>query len=476
MTELFDTFIKSSVGRALAPKLGLPQPATLRRGRSLPSAPVVLARLADASLVADALALLDIAVAEPLRDDPDSRVADDAGKPQPPRYPHRIGAIVVDASTLTEITQLEDLRAWLRPAVRSLTSSGRVVIIAPDPDVARTVTERAAQQGLDGLNRSLGKELRAGATSNLVYVTPSSVFAPPGGAESEHRSATSPQALTSTLLFLLEGRSAFVSGQSWKVGDAVVPPPTAQPLADLVIAVTGAARGIGAKIAEVLARDGARLVLIDVPAAGENLAKVANSLRGSALQLDITSPDAGAKIAAHVEQRFPGRKLHGIVHNAGITRDKLLANLDEKRWGSVLDVNLAAQLRINETLLSDISGGLADGGRIVGVASTSGIAGNRGQTNYGASKAGVVGVVKFMAPRLADRAITVNAVAPGFIETDMTAAIPPVAREIFRRSNSLQQGGLPIDVAETIGYFLDPASAAVTGQVVRVCGQNLVGA
>jgi 3-oxoacyl-[acyl-carrier protein] reductase len=140
-------------------------------------------------------------------------------------------------------------------------------------------------------------------------------------------------------------------------------------------------------------------------------------------------------------------------------------------------VNLAAQLRINQVLLDPAAdGGLADDGRIVGVSSTSGLAGNRGQTNYAASKAGVAGLVRAMAPDLSSRGITVNAVAPGFIETDMTARIPFVQREIFRRTNSLGQGGKPVDVAETIAYFLDPASAGVTGQVVRVCGQNLVGA
>lgn len=460
MADFFDTFLKSSVGRALAPKVGLPQPAELRRGRVLPSAPIVLAKLDEAGLVAEALGLLDIDTIEPLRDDPDARVTGEDGKPKPPRYEQKVGALVIDASTLTQIVQLEDLRAWLRPAVRGLASSGRIVIVAPDPELAGSVEERAVQQGLDGLNRSLGKELRDGATANLVYVRPE----------------TSAAALTSTLLFLLEGRSAFVDGQTWRVGAADVAPTAAQPLADRIIVVTGAARGIGAKIAEVLARDGARLVLVDMPASGESLAKVANALRASTLQLDITAADAGAKIAEHVAQRYPGRKMYAIVHNAGITRDKLLANLDEQRWGSVLEVNLAAQLRMNEVLLSDVAGGLEDGGRIVGVASTSGIAGNRGQTNYGASKAGVVGVVKYMAPELAERGITINAVAPGFIETDMTAAIPPVSREIFRRTNSLQQGGKPTDVAETIGYFLDPSSAAVSGQVIRVCGQNLVGA
>lgn len=461
MADLFDAFLTSPFGMALAPKVGLPQPVALRRGRVLPSGPVALAALPGADLVTEALRLIDVSPIGAVRDDPDARVPDDEGRPKPPRYEERLGALLVDATTLTRIEELENLRAWLRPAVRGLQPSGRIVLVAPDPESADSVEKRAAFQAVDGLNRSLGKELRQGVTSNLVYAAP----------------ALAAPALTSTLLFLLEGRSAFVDGQSWRVGPADVATSSTRALADRVVVVTGAARGIGARIAEVAARDGAHVVAVDVPAAGEALATVANTLRGSALQLDITAPGAGARIAAHVAQMYPGRRLHGIVHNAGITRDKLLANMDESRWAAVLEVNLAAQLRLNEALLDpDVPGGLADDGRIVGVSSTSGIAGNRGQTNYGASKAGVVGAVRFLAPRLAERGITVNAVAPGFIETAMTAAIPPVSREIFRRTNSLQQGGQPVDVAETICYFLDPASAGVTGQVVRVCGQNVVGA
>jgi 3-oxoacyl-[acyl-carrier protein] reductase len=239
-----------------------------------------------------------------------------------------------------------------------------------------------------------------------------------------------------------------------------------------VAVVTGAARGIGAAIADVLSRHGANVVAVDVPASGEALAGVANRVHGSALQLDVTSPDAGRRIAEHAAERH-GR-LDVMVHNAGITRDRLLVNTDAERWGSVLAVNLEAQLRIDDVLLRD--GGLADGGRIVCLASTSGIAGNRGQANYAASKAGVIGMVQALAVQVADRGITVNAVAPGFIETEMTARVPLATRELGRRINSLSQGGLPIDVAETVAWFAEPGSAGVTGQVVRVCGQSLLGA
>jgi 3-oxoacyl-[acyl-carrier protein] reductase len=270
-----------------------------------------------------------------------------------------------------------------------------------------------------------------------------------------------------------------VDGQAWRVGQALARHALVdRPFEGRVVVVTGAARGIGAAIARTFARDGATVVAVDIPPAGDALAAVANEIGGSALQLDITAADAGRRIAEHVASRHgTDARIWALVHNAGITRDKLLANLDEKRWASVLDVNLAAEMRINDFLLhNDVPGGLGEEARIVGIASTSGVAGNKGQTNYAASKAGVMGLVWAMSEELADRPITVNAVAPGFIETEMTAAIPFVQREIFRRTNSLTQGGNPVDVAETLAYLCGPASGGVDGQVVRVCGQNLVGA
>jgi 3-oxoacyl-[acyl-carrier protein] reductase len=280
--------------------------------------------------------------------------------------------------------------------------------------------------------------------------------------------------MESTLRFLLSGKSAYVSGQVIRVGDGKVEEPGDwdKPLADKVALVTGASRGIGAAIARVLARDGAHVICLDVPQQGEQLAEIANEIEGSSLQLDVTGEDAPRALADHLRERHGGVDV--VVHNAGITRDKTLGRMDESMWDSVLAVNLSSQEHVNEVLLNDDV--LRPGGRLVFVSSVSGIAGNRGQTNYATSKAGAIGEVEALAPVVAKRPATANAVAPGFIETQMTAAMPLATREAGRRMNSLTQGGLPVDVAETIAWLASPASAGVNGNVVRVCGQSLIGA
>jgi 3-oxoacyl-[acyl-carrier protein] reductase len=242
-------------------------------------------------------------------------------------------------------------------------------------------------------------------------------------------------------------------------------------LAGKKVLVTGASRGIGASIAEVMAREGASVICLDVPQAREGLDAVAARIGGTAIALDIGAMDAG-------QQLSDAAKADGgwdvVVHNAGITRDKTIANMKDHLWQMVVNVNLSTQERINDALVE--SGALKAGGRIVCVSSISGIAGNMGQTNYALSKAGVVGMVQSTAPIFAKSGITINAVAPGFIETAMTAAIPFAIREAGRRMNSMSQGGLPQDVAEAICWFASPASAGLTGNVVRVCGQSVMGA
>ncbi len=197
-----------------------------------------------------------------------------------------------------------------------------------------------------------------------------------------------------------------------------------------------------------------------------------NAIGGSVLAADITETDAPDAIASHLLEFHQGVDV--VVHNAGVTRDKTLGRMNAEQWDTLMAINLIAPQRIDKELFArDV---VHDNGRIVCVSSISGIAGNAGQTNYSTSKAGVIGIVSEFAPALADRGVTINAVAPGFIETQMTAAMPIGTREAGRRLNSLSQGGLPVDVAETIAWFASPASAGVTGNVVRVCGQSLLGA
>jgi 3-oxoacyl-[acyl-carrier protein] reductase len=369
----------------------------------------------------------------------------------------RWAAIIFDATGIIDVAGLSALHAFIAPAFRYLRPSGRLIVFGTPPEDASSPAQAAAQRALDGFIRSAGKEARLGSTANLIYLAE--------GAEA---------GIESTLRFLLSGRSAYVDGQVVRLRPAK-PAPTPDwehPLQGRVAVVTGAARGIGAAIAEVLARDGARVVVMDVPAQGGALAEVANRVGGTAFQVDITSKDAPAHIATYLKDRQDGADI--FVHNAGITRDRSLVNLPADQWASVLAVNLDAQLRANEVLLKDDV--LHPGARVISISSTSGIAGNRGQTNYAASKAGIIGMVQAMAPQMAARDMTINAVAPGFIETAMTKAMPLATREIGRRINSLNQGGLPVDVAEAVAWLGQPGSAGVNGQVVRVCGQSILGA
>ncbi|WP_432394990.1 3-oxoacyl-ACP reductase [Pseudarthrobacter sp. L19] len=446
MTDKYTQFVSRGLGRDIAKKLGLPQPVELRRyrpGQPLIEGPILVQGAGTgADELAAALLAWDL----------------DVRRHAVPR--EKLGAMIL---VLDEAARPEDLERPVLTAaasLRDLAAGGRVVTISRSAAEAADPAAAAARQGVDGLLRSLAKELRAGATGNGIVLT--------DGART-----TSPGTL-GALRFFLSGRSAFVDGQFLTVtSDAgELPADPEKPLAGKVAAVTGAARGIGAAIARTLHRDGATVIVIDIPAAGDHLAAVANEVHGTALQLDITREDAGQRIIDHAVQRH-GR-LDIVVHNAGITRDKLLANMDQSRWSSVIGVNIAAQLRINEALLA--SEHFRTSPRIVSVASTSGIAGNRGQTNYAASKGGVMGMVRATAPLLAEHGGSINAVAPGFIETEMTAKIPFATREVARRLNSLQQGGRPGDVAEAIAFLASDAAGGISGEVLRVCGQNLVGA
>jgi 3-oxoacyl-[acyl-carrier protein] reductase len=436
-------------GSFLAKQLGIPQPEMLRRYRP-----------GDAPLAGSLLVGGDGRVVEPLRSalaEDYELVRDNIGG----RWADSFGGIVFDATGITEPAGLTSLYEFFTPLLRNMGHSARIAVIGTTPDHTGSVDEHIAQRALEGFTRSLAKEMRHGATVQLVYLAPDAKPAATG--------------IESTMRFILSGKSAYVDGQVFYVGAADASPPADwdKPLDGKIGIVTGAARGIGATIAEVFARDGARVVAVDVEAAADPLAEVAAKVGGTALTLDVTGDDAIDKLSEHLRDHYGGHA-DILVNNAGITRDKLLANMDDSRWNSVMAVNLLAPQRLTQGLAD--SGVIGEGGRVIGLSSMAGIAGNRGQTNYATTKAGMIGITQALAPVLHEKGITINAVAPGFIETKMTESIPFATREVGRRLNSLYQGGQPVDVAEAIAYFASPASNAVTGNVIRVCGQAMLGA
>lgn len=450
MSDRYIDFANSAIGHRLVGALGLPSPVRLERWEAGRLRPIEGALLIGGGPLAQNINTF----ANKLTD----RIYSYGPEPLEapawiPGHGPKLKAVVFDASVIVQPDQLKQLREFFQPLLRNLDHSPHVVILGRAPETLSDPFAASAQRALEGFSRSLAKELRNGGTLQLLYVGE--------GAEEQ---------LEGALRFFLSPKSAFVSGQVLRLNacDSQVQD-WSRPLAGRKALVTGAARGIGASIAETLARDGAEVILLDVPPAKADLDALASRLGGRSIALDICAEDAATQL---IENLPDGIDI--VVHNAGITRDKTLANMTPEFWDAVLAVNLNAPQVLTKALLD--SGTLRDNGRVILLASISGIAGNRGQTNYAASKAGLIGLAQTWAPPLQERGISINAVAPGFIETQMTAHLPFALREIGRRMSSLGQGGLPQDVAEAVAWLSQPGSGAVSGQVLRVCGQSVLGA
>ena len=445
MTDAYTRFIRSAPGGALAKQLGLPRPAKLLRRQDRPEpvlGPVVV--VGDGA-GADGIAHLLLERGVDVR-----RRFEELRK---------VGSVIIVADEISAPAELGPLVLPLAGAMRSLVPGARVVTVSR-PARGEDPARAAARGGVEGFVRSLAHEMRGGATANGILVEDGVGLDAPG--------------VLGALRFFLSARSAYVTGQMLTVGSGAGSSTENEslPLAGRTALVTGAARGIGAAIARTLAADGAQLVVLDIPGAGTELARLANELRAVPIQLDVTSAGAGRRLVDALRER--GLALDVIVLNAGITRDKLLANMTADRWDAVLAVNISSQITLTEALI-EAGDVLGEQPRVVSLASTSGIAGNRGQTNYAASKAGVISFVEALAAQLESRGGTANAVAPGFIETEMTARMPALTREVARRLSSLQQGGLPVDVAEAIAFLSTPEAGGIRGETLRVCGQNMVG-
>lgn len=371
----------------------------------------------------------------------------------------KLDAVVFDATAVASAKDLRAVYDFFNPLMGRIGKNARVVVITGLPEKGKDSAQSAAFRALEGFTKSLAKEIgKRGATANLFYLEK--------GAEDR---------LAMPLRFFLSGHSAYVDGQPVRITKTAKAPaetPLTGTLSGKVALVTGAARGIGAATAKRLAAEGAQVIGLDIPADEQALNETMASINGIGFPADVTDDATPKKIADFVLDQFGGIDI--VVHNAGVTRDKTLAKMPEHHWDMVLGINLDAILKIDAALQA--ADAVREGGRIVCLSSIGGIAGNVGQTNYGATKSALIGYVAAEGPKHAAKGITVNAVAPGFIETRMTAEMPFTIREAGRRMNSMSQGGLPEDVAELICFLATPGAYGVTGNTVRVCGQSLVGA
>lgn len=236
-----------------------------------------------------------------------------------------------------------------------------------------------------------------------------------------------------------------------------------------VALVTGASRGIGRAVALELGRLGAVVVGTATSAGGAqdiDKALADASIKGAGLAVDVTDAAACEALLADVEQRFG--TINVLVNNAGITRDNLAMRMKDEEWDAVLDTNLRAVFRMSKLVMRGMM--KARGGRIINITSVVASAGNPGQANYAAAKAGVAGMSRALARELGSRNITVNCVAPGFIDTDMTRALPDAAREALLGNIALGRLGRPEEVAGAVAFLASPAGAYVTGTTLHVNG------
>lgn len=235
-----------------------------------------------------------------------------------------------------------------------------------------------------------------------------------------------------------------------------------------VALVTGASRGIGAAIARQLAQDG--FTVVGTATSDEGAAKISQALAAFAgsrgARLDVNDAAAAEALIDAILREHGG--LHVLVNNAGITRDQLAMRMKDEDWDAVLDTNLKAVFRMSRAVIRPMM--KQRHGRIIHITSVVGASGNPGQANYAAAKAGVAGMTRALARELGSRGITVNCVAPGFIETDMTAGLPPEQQKALLQQIALGHLGKPEDIAHAVAYLASARAGYVTGQQLHVNG------
>jgi len=375
-----------------------------------------------------------------------------------------IEAIVIDATNYSDERNYQNLYSTVQESLNYLIYNAKILIIASAISSKKSAEQNAFSQSLVGFSKSLAKEVgRKGSTVNVILIDNEEITA----------SSDISAVLEHPLSFFLSTKSAFVSGQVLTLNcqkQSIQKIPTSSKKHKVAL-VTGAAQGIGASITNKLNDEGYYVIGVDIEPMKAQLISTMNNLHGESFILDVSANNAGEQLAM-LASKHAGFDL--IVHNAGITRDKTIAKMPEHFWQQTIDINLLSVIRINKVLLKEKC--INEGGSIVCLSSMNGIAGQGGQTNYACSKAGIIGYVKSISTELSTNNITINAVAPGFIETQMTNKVPFFIREMGRRMSALGQGGLPVDVAETVAFLGNKSNFAITGQTLRVCGLNIIGA
>ena len=362
-------------------------------------------------------------------------------------------ALIVDGRNVNNAESLKAVFDELQAGVKNIKANGKVLIYSVEPELLTDSHHSTFQRALEGISRSLAKELGGRGTSvNLVKLPPNVDL----------------KNYATVQEFFTSGRCAFITGQAVAANEATK---SGSELSDKICVVTGGAGGIGSATVKRLAAEGATVIIADMPQMEER-AKSLLSSKVSFLGADLTDEAARKNLLETIKAQH--ERIDVLVNNAGITRDKTLKNMPEHYWDQLIAINLTAVINLTEDALE--MGLIPEGGRIISTSSISGIAGNFGQTNYTATKAALIGYSSSKSKELKAKGITINAIAPGYIETDMVKTMPLMTRIFAERLTSLAQAGKPEDIAEAMAFLAHPGAQSINGQVLRVCGGSFLGA
>ena len=366
-------------------------------------------------------------------------------------YSSNDNSLVVDMRKVDCHESLKEQIFNLRNELKKLRPNAKVLLIGLSEKECSGKTS-LLQRALVGFTKSLAKEIgRSAKTVSLIRI--------PNGLDLAD--------IPLIVSFFTSGRSAFITGQVLSVEGSG----SDGSLKGKVCLVTGGAGGIGLATVKRLAAESAQVIIVDLPSMKDSISSfVSDNI--SFIGADLTNAEDLKSLVNQIGQQYG--KVDVLANNAGITRDRTLSKMSEKEWDQLIAVNLMAVVGLTDSLLSNDL--ISRGGSIINTSSISGIAGNFGQTNYTATKAALIEMAKVYSEDLREMHISVNAIAPGYIETDMVKTMPLMTRIMAERITCLAQAGRPEDIAEAMAFFAHPASRGVNGQVLRVCGGSFLGA